>query len=517
MATACAGGDDPGGPDPAQLVPAEAPIFIDAVLRPEEDVGDGATTAIETLIGNADPGGFIVSQLDDLLVDQDAGITYEQDIEPWLGERGGLYISELSSTTDPDFTYIIRVTDQDAAQETVDKLGEVLDAPQAQETYKGVSFTLNGEDSAVGFVDEFLVIGNRAGFEATVDAAAGDDLAADPDFVKLTDLADPDRLITLYVRAPTLLAELADSGAIEDADIDPLLGLFPVDQTGATLAWVAATADQVSLELVGAAGENRAPAKAHLLEGLPDDAWLAVGAGEAGATISELIAAATAGAGADLGALGGPDGPSPVDPAAAAELAEDLSWAGDVAAFIRGSSVLGLGAGLIAETSDPAAAATSLERLRASLESDGNVDISRVDGRVGFRAGLPGVPVGADVVLDGDRVIAAGGSVSVDDLADPGSDDLGSAEGFERATAALGGDSAINAYLNFVDLRDLLMEIPEVRDDPGFQQAQEVLDKLDYLVVGHRVDEDLASIRLVLGIRDSGGSGDTASAAMIAP
>ena len=517
MATGCARGDDPGGPDPAQLVPAEAPIFIDAVLRPTEDVGDGAATAIETLTGNADPGGFIVSQLDDLLVNQDAGITYEQDIEPWLGERGGLYISELSSATDPDFTLMFGVTDQDAAQEAVDRLSEVDDAPQTQETYEGVSFTLNSEDSAVGFVEEFLVIGNRAGFEATVDAAAGDDLAADPDFVELTDLADPDRLITLYVQVPTLLAELADSGGIEDADIDPLLGLFPADQTGATLAWAAAEADQVSLELVGAAGEDGAPAQADPLEGLPDDAWLAVSAGEVGATISELISAATVGAGADLGALGGPDGPAPVDPAAAAELAEDLSWAGDVAAFIRGSSVLGLGAGLIAETSDPAAAATSLERLRASLEGNGIADVSPVEGRVGFRVGVPGLPIGADVILDGDRVIAAGGSVSVDDLADPGSDDLGSAEGFQRATAALGDDFATNAYLNFADLRDLLTEIPEVRDDPGFQQAAEVLDKLDYLVVGERVDEDLASIRLVLGIREDGESGDTASTAVIAP
>ena len=179
--------------------------------------------------------------------------------------------------------------------------------------------------------------------------------------------------------------------------------------------------------------------------------------------------------------------------------------------------MLGLGAGLIAETSDPAAAATSLEGLRASLEGNGIADISSVEGSVGFRVGVPGLPIGADVILDGDRVIAAGGSVSVDDLADPGSDDLGSAEGFQRATAALGDEFATNAYLNFADLRDLLTEIPEVRDDPGFQQAADVLDKLDYLVVGNRVHEDLASTRLVLGIREDGESGDTASTAVIAP
>ena len=66
---ACGGGDDttgPSGPDPAALVPADAPVYVDAVVRPEGDQADEVDSALSKLLVTDDVSGKLraIGQLD---------------------------------------------------------------------------------------------------------------------------------------------------------------------------------------------------------------------------------------------------------------------------------------------------------------------------------------------------------------------------------------------------------------------------------------------------------------------
>ena len=503
MLAACGGDDGEAGLDPAELAPADVPVFVDLVVRPEGELAAGAASGLAKLTGNSDPGGFVVSQLDDLLAQQDPGVTYERDIEPWLGERAGLFVTELGDDAQPDFFLIFAVTDEAAAQDTVDSLNEVDSSPRTEETYEGVSYTLDDEDSAVGFIDGFLVIGTVAAFEAAVDASAGDSLADNGAYMELIDLALEDRVGSAYVDTPALIDELEASGALSREAVDPVLGQLGVAGEGALLASAGLSADELSFELAGAASDDGAQIGSALLEQLPADSWLALAGGDVGGAIS--AAAAGLAGGAELGSGAG-DVAGALERGLGLNLAADFGWVGDAAAFVTGSSVLSIGAGIVADTTDPAVSAASLQRLGDSLARGGSVDITPTEGEVGFRLSLPSLPIGAEVVQRGDQVLAAGGSTTVEDLASPEPGGLSASEDFQRAQDALGDDFEVGAFLNFAKLVGLIDELPTATADPDLMSAREVLDTLDYLVLGLRRDGDAGVLGAVLGLAD-GSSG----------
>ena len=500
---ACGGDDEAGGPDPAQLTPADVPIFVNVVVRPEGDLAAGASSALEQLTGATDPGGFVIEQIDDLLAQQDTGVSYEADIQQWLGQRAGAFVTEVGSDGQADFALMFAVTDESAAQETVDKLNDAGNAPRTDETYEGIDYSLNDEDSAVGFIDEFLVIGSsEATFQSAVDASSGGDLTASKTYSELSDLANSERLVSVYVDTPMLVDELDAAGALSREDVDPVFDQLGAAGEVAVLASVSLSADEVSLELAGTAAEGDAQLGSALLEQLPADSWLVL----AGVDVGGVISAAVSGLGGGAG-LGAEDVTGALESELGLNLAQDFGWLGDAAAFVTGSSVLSIGAGIVAETTDSALSAAALQRLGDSLARGGNVDIGPTEDGVGFRIGVPDVPLGAEVVQEGDQVIAAGGSTSVEDLLNPTSGGLTGSETFQRAQSALGDDFDVGAFLNFVDLLDLIEEIPQIADDPDFQTVRGVLDGLDFLVFGSRQGGEVSVLGAVLGLADGGGSG----------
>ena len=52
------------GPDPASVTPADAPIFAEALVRPEGDQKDAVDSALSKLLATDDPGSLITDQLD---------------------------------------------------------------------------------------------------------------------------------------------------------------------------------------------------------------------------------------------------------------------------------------------------------------------------------------------------------------------------------------------------------------------------------------------------------------------
>ena len=491
----CGGGGGGGeaatlpGPDPATLAPANAPLFAESVVRPEGSQRDDLQGALSKLLATDDPGGFLVERLDSELASSNAGITYADDIEPWLGPRAAIFFD--SFTDQPDGAAIVASTDPSATQAAVDKAAAADKQPEKKATYKGQDYLVDPDGTAVGVVGEFLVAGSEQGFHEAVDASQGSSIADSGDFkARLGELpsggfafayADPKAIVDALEKSGQLTAsELSAAGP----QIQSLL-------SGPVAMYGTATPDELGLQVSSAANSAApSPQESPLLESLPADSWFAFASSDAGKTIGEALSQIPA-----------------LPPGVPSDLGTQLShWAGDVGGFMRGTSVLGIGGALILETSDEAASAKTLGDVQSALSGNPAVRVSPLgeSGEQGFALQPASAPVQFQLVQKDGKVVA-GLADSVSDVFSPSSR-LGDSDRFKAATAGL-GDFAPVSFVDFGPLFQLLDGIPDTADDPGYQQAKPYLDHLDYLALGARSESGGRSgTRVVLGLKDASSS-----------
>src|SRR3954451_19372784 len=175
----CGGGGSGGGTtaDPATLAPSDAPLFIEATVRPEGELKSNIESLVENAAGISDPGTLIIDRLNSSLADANTEekLTYEDDIEPWLGEKAGIYFSHYDGDSFSGVAGVIQTTDSDAAKDFVGKAKQ----PGDKETsYEGVDY-VTGETggTTVGVIDDFLVVADdEQTFKDAVDTSNGDSL-----------------------------------------------------------------------------------------------------------------------------------------------------------------------------------------------------------------------------------------------------------------------------------------------------------------------------------------------------
>ncbi len=517
-------GDDEGageaGPGTATLVPGGVPIYLDAVVRPEGEQLDGLLSAIGTISGQEDPGGLLPAAIDEGLSEQ--GLSYEDDISPWLGSDAGGFLLDFDS--EPSGALILSVTDTDAAQEAVDRLAEADDVMQTATNYEGVDYTLDDDDGAFGFVGDYLVAGTDAGFKAVVDASNGESLADDTEAADALASAPEESLFIAYIDTPRLFDELVGSGVISRQDLDTAAAdQAEALEEGPIVLSGAATADSFSIEASGPVGVGIS--SDDLIGALPAESWLALGVPSIGEAISGGYDALVSGfeGGLEDAAQSFPGGtalPGPTQlPDIEAELQrqlgldlnKDLDWAGDMALFVQGSSAFNIGAGITIESSDDDAAADTLNQLGRALGRQPGLRVSRT--AEGFQVIGADTPVGAEVALRDGTVVVAFLGATVDDVLSPAQMLSGSGS-YEAASAALGEEIEPQFFLDFPPIISLVENLGQGAD-PQFQQAKPVLESLAYLAGGSADIDDRTVSRLILGLREGGGS--AAPAAAITP
>jgi hypothetical protein len=180
------GGGDSSGSKVADLAPPGAPVFVEGALRPSGEL-KANTEAVAEKVGVDDLGDLIVTELESSAREDGEPFDYAKEVEPWLGERGGLFFERLDEDDDPTgLGMVVESTDPGATQEFIDAQVEASDDPYRSGSYEGVDYEVGGdEDNVIGIVGDFLAIGETEKvFEEMVDASAGDSLAAEDTFVK---------------------------------------------------------------------------------------------------------------------------------------------------------------------------------------------------------------------------------------------------------------------------------------------------------------------------------------------
>jgi hypothetical protein len=490
------------GVDPAASLPASAPLYVEAQLRPEGDLKANVDAVARKVLRTNDPGQKVVDLLDRAL-NAKAGTDYKADIEPWLGNRAGLAITALGAGgARPDVVAAIASNDDGTAQAFLDK--EQAGNPTTQRDYRGVTYRVDArQDLAAAVVDHAVLVGTERGFKAAVDATRGDELADAPEFKRAREAVGTDGFGFLYVDPSRLLdVALSRAGGTAGAQGPMLKGLLAGSGTRSIAARLdvasdALRIDAAALGLKTGAGAGDGPGAA---AAVPADAWLSLGVGDVGGAVRRALAQATQGG---AGAAGGLD-PGIVLQQLKGQLGFDLekdllSWMGDAAVFVRGTSMADLDGALVVHSKDPAASRRAIGELRRLLATFG-----AKPGALHGGAGADGLSlqVGSghttiEIAARGDRFVIAYGPRALDAALNGGGATLGGTQAFKTVAGLLGGAKPSL----FVDTPAVVRFIGSLAgSSPSFAKAKPTLHAFGPAAAGVSSDGDVTHLKLAVQV-----------------
>jgi hypothetical protein len=520
LAIAACGEDKSGsakaGADPASIAPTGSPLYLEAAIRPQGGQKDALDKLIGKVAGGRDLGRDIRRAIDKSLESdpKTKGRSFGKDIDPWLGDRAAIFVASLDPATlgaaasgaHPDvssraFPYAAAIATKDAGK-AADELNSIADqdgSPKA--TYKNVGYRTSG-DVYFAVVGDFLVIGSKKGLQAAIDVDKGAPaLERSAAFKEATDTLPAERLGYGYADGRAFVDAIVKSGALPARARKTLEGALGSGKRGAVTFSAVARDDGLLVEGQTPAPVSGAKRSSALLGALPGDAWLAFAAPDLGASIQHAITAFSRLGGAAAGNASPDAALGRLKRETGFDVRRDLaSWAGDVAFFASGTSLLNLSAGAVLQSKDTAASARALRKLRglaARLGASKNLSVKPAPG--GFSLAIPGAPAPVTAAQRGNRVVIAYGPDAVTHaLSAPRK--LSGAGDFKAARAALGSGFGVSGYVDFQPIL-ALAEGLGASSDAQYKSAKPYLDALDAIVFGSKVAGDKSLTRLLLKVR----------------
>jgi Protein of unknown function (DUF3352) len=497
----CGGGDSSSSNvdvGPAAAVPANAPLYLDATVKPTGQAQTGAEAALSKVLRTQDPGAKIVSLIERESKSEGHPVNYQQDVAPWLGEKAGFFFTSLAGDTQKGAA-VLETTNPTTALAFARKASGATPANPAPQTYNGVSYQTDPTDpgNVFGTVGDFLVEGDLDGFKAAVDAQKGDSLGDSDDFKDALDQLPGDRLGTFFTVPRTLI------DAIGPRQFDQQQQAFLEKTAGESLdkpisGALTASANGFDLEFIGGSNGVETP-ESSLIGNVPSDAWLAFGLGDLGDSAKRTIE--------QLKELNIPElqlGLSQVEQATGSSIDQLTGALGDAAIYVRGTTERTLNGALIIQTKDPDLTGRLLGQLQTLLQagSGGTTSVKPLSlggGGTGFQISDPTeAPAPIEIAQQGDKLVIGYGANSVQQTLAP-SQTLTNSEPFSSArgqVADLGTDF-------FLDLPKVfqLAESFGAKSDPGYRQAKPYLNAFSYLVTGSGSQGDQAELKAVLGLK----------------
>jgi Protein of unknown function (DUF3352) len=538
------------GVDPARAVPASAPLYVGADVRPQGSKQAAALSAGRALTHQADPYLRLLAVLQ---TPGSTALNFSRDVAPWLGSKAGIFLSSLrSSGSLPTlvqqgllgqssgagaFPFGTNGAGAAGAQGAIvldtrdmHKARSFLEAAAARAgahaaSYRGVAYQLSGGGVAFGIVHRFAVIGSDSGMHGVIDTTlGGPSLATAPPYAALLAFAPSTSVAHLYSNAGSAGAGGAPSG------VAGLLALF----SGARQINVSLVPSSGSLALDLDTVAHGAPTTATLgtsspeasraLRELPGESWLAVGLGDVGHMLASYIQALRS-----LGSLAGSPASSSANGINLHSLLEGLitplnalaentpeakrsfqSWMGSAGVFATGMSLLELKAAVTIDSRNPALSHAAVAKLGARLRAMGaTVQPASVPGTdAAMTARLAGLPV-ALVIANGrgasgqTKFVIGIGESSVGAALNPPAT-LASAPASSEAASVLGEGAQPSIIVQVPALLSLLEAIG-LAEDPTISGFVPYLRSVTTIAGGaHRLHAAVERFRLVIGLRPAG-------------
>lgn len=471
------GGDD----DPAALIPASAPLYLEGVVRPDGKVGSDLQGALKKILRTDDPGAKI-SQLIDDSGKRDA-ISFKDDVEPWVGNRVGFALTALRGGQDADWAAVIASKDDGKAEKLLAKQkGDIV-----ERSYEGTDYRFDRkEKTATALIDHRVVVATEGGLKAVVDAKGKDHLGQANGLEAVRSKVAQDRIGLFYLDVQGLLRSIAQQ-ASSDPQVGALLQSFTSAAPKTLGAAFQAQPDALRVDAVSIGTPKSATtggSGADVLATLPGDAWLGLGVANLGQTLDRVVQTVAGGGGitgVGVNALLGQ-----FKKQTSLDLRQDvLGWMGDAGIFVGGTTSADLGGALVIKTTDPAKTKRTMRVLEGFARAQrGGTKITALHGSGiddGFTAHDPTGPA-VRVALAGDRfVVAIGGKGVLTQAISPGQQ-LGSSPAFTAAASKLGNGLRPSFYLDFTQVTKLVEAFAGT--DASFQKAKPYLGTFGAVVAG---------------------------------
>lgn len=494
--TACGGSsDDSGASALAKFAPADATVFVEGAVQPDSEVASNVDSITETLAG-VNIGDLIK---DGINSQSDGDVDFEADVQPWLGENAGVFVSfdppssfsetDASFGDDPsafdygsgeEFGLIVESTDTDAAQSFIDKQAE-SEGKSKDGEYEGFSYKVSGDGSTAGIVDDMVVIGSsEEEFKAAVDASKGDNLADTDMFSDLSGNVVDGALVSVFSANTPYLSALKEQG-FDIGGLYEALGMN-IEGTG-TVASLVPEEDEISIKGYTNTGSDLTSGDpSAVIETFPADSIVALGSGDIGPNATKII-----------DALNEEGIPGLLKPGQVDKFIDDASGQIDVkgivesldtvAFFVNGTNQRNLGGALVATSSDIGPIESSLRGISSLIGLAGDASVRPLPGGIaGFRvrtSELPGRPV--VVGVKGDRlVIGIGMKASMTALTGAGQT-LAESQAYKTADASTSEDG-LNMFADPANVAKLVMS--EGAGQPEAKEIADIIRKFQYLAAG---------------------------------
>ncbi len=479
VAAGCGGGAAGGEGDPATIVPADALVYAEVVVRPEGSLRDDALDAAGKVLVTVDPEAKIREFVNHEHLD------YARDVEPWLGERAGVWVSPTARHDDPGLI-LLSATDTDEAQASLEAALEREGDTLSDRSHRGHDYVVDGDGVAVGIVDDFAVVGREPNYKRTIDAAEGDSLGETDEYSDAIDGLEGERLAHFWVDTPGLIQRA------QEARAEQLSALVPLDDLPPVVGSFTADGEQLAVEarMRGADGTAFGPLLAGgstpLLQALPGDSWAAMGSADVGDTLRRTIDGVA-------GAIGGLVARREFEQEYGLDLDRDLlDWIGDVGVFVRGTTPSTLDGGVVIEPTDEDAAAAAFGRIVGAVQVKAEaraepIDVAGADQAFELRHAHSPCPV---VIARGSGLVVVTVGRAAAEAALGSGDRLGDTDLYSEAEELVGMEPS--ALVSMPALLAMIEEDEEVRP---------YLEAYSVIAAGMTADGDEAVGRLAAGLR----------------
>jgi hypothetical protein len=502
LATGCGGSDDSSGGDSeaATLAPATAPVFIDFTIHPEGATKTNIEELAKKLAGIDDLGDLIVTELENSASEEGEEFDFEKEVEPWLGERAGLFLQEYEEEDFEGYGAAIQTEDEDAAREFVDKQIEADDETAEDGSYEGVDFKVQEDETTIGVFDGFVVFAeNEAIFKSMVDAAEGENLASEEAFTSAMGDVPDESAADVFVDIGGLIEE---AGNEIDSDTQAFLDSVGIEPREATaVASLVPNSDNVEIDLASnLSGENPPAGDAsELLSSLPGTSVGAIAADEFGKRFSEGIDKI------DKEGIPGEVPPNQLKKTlkqAGVDLDAIAGSIGDIGIYVTGNSEKTLAGALVMEAEDETQATNTVSNIGLFLRKAGVPGVTKISegGATGFSIRSPELgrqPV--VVAAKGDRLVIGYGLASALSAFEESNKTLADNPAFQEAESALGG-TPITAFVDGASALNLAQAMVPAGEEE-FEEAEQYLSKIDYIAAGSEASGDLATAKLIVGVK----------------
>lgn len=502
LVVGCGGGDNggSGGTDPAGVAPAQVPVFIDFTLRPEGETKTNLDALAKEIAGVANLGELIVEELESSASEDGEEFDFEKEVEPWLGDRGGLFLQEYEDEDFEGYGAAIQVSDEGAARDFVNKQVEAGDEDFEDGSYEGVDFKVQEDETTIGVFDSLLVFAeDEAIFKSTVDASKGESLGSEEAYTSTTSDLPGDSAADVYVDIGALIEE---AGNEIDSDTQLFLdtvGIEPKEAT-AVASLIPGSEQQIEIDFsTNVSGENPPSGDAsELLGTLPGTSVGALASAEFGDRFNESIDQI------DKEGIPGEVPPNKLKKTlkdAGIDLEAIAGSIGNVGVYVTGNSERTLAGAMVMEAESATQAKNTVSNVGLFLRKADVSGVTALNSKVsGFSVRSPDLGRQPLVVAaKGDRIAIGYGLASALSAFEESSKTLSDLPEYKEAVSAL-GDTPISIFVNGpsgLKLADAL--VPS--DDEDFEEAKPYLQKIDYLALGSEASGDLSTARLIVGIK----------------